>query len=120
MVTESLMEILNELKEVLLEEKNALIQNENNKIQEIVGEKEALIEALEQAEVAEENKEEVRIRVYEIQELQKTNAMLTEQAMNYASVFISAFQKEAQKNTTYSKEGSYEKAESSKLLDQSL
>lgn len=120
MVQESILDILKALKEILVEEKEALIKNEGNAIQEIVSKKEAIIEELKNAEIENSNKEETRQLVGEIQELQETNAMLTQQAMNYTSVFLSAFQKEAQKNTTYSKEGSYEKTKNSSILDQSL
>jgi len=120
MVQESILDTLKTLKEILTEEKKALIKNENQKIQQFVSKKEELIEELEAAEIEDKDREEIRHLVDEIRELQKTNAMLTQQAMNYAEVFLSALQKETQKKTTYSKEGSFEKTENSSLLDQSL
>src|SRR5690554_6732865 len=117
---ESLLEILKQLKDILLEEKEALIKNESKVIQELVNQKIALIEALENADAEEADTEEVRPLVTEIQTLQKTNAMLTEQAMNYTNTFIDAFQKEAQKSSTYSKEGSLKNSKNTGILDQSL
>lgn len=115
-----LLDTLNELKGILLEEKEVLINNESKKLQNIVSKKEAIIEQLEMVETDTADKEDIQILVDEIQELQKTNAMLTQQAMNYVDVFLSAFQKEAQKNSTYSKEGSFKQTENSSILDQSL
>ncbi len=120
MVKTSLTETLQELKSILLEEKEALIKNEGQLIQEIVSKKEALAERLEEAEVADEEKAEVRELVLEIKNLQETNAMLTKQAIQYTETFVSAFQKVAQKSSTYSKEGNLEKSNRSGLLDQSL
>lgn len=120
MVQESMLETLKTLKKILEEEKQILINNEGKEIEQIVSKKEAIIKILEEAEIEDNNKQEIRDLVNEIQELQKTNAMLTQQAMNYSEVFLSAFQKEAQKNTTYSKKGSFEKTENSSILDQSL
>lgn len=115
-----LLDTLNELKDILLEEKEVLINNESKKLQNIVSKKEAIIGQLETVETDTVDKEELQVLVDEIQRLQETNAMLTQQAMNYVDVFLSAFQKEAQKNSTYSKEGSFKQTENSSILDQSL
>lgn len=120
MTQESLVNILTELKKILLEEKEALIQNEGKKIVEIVERKENLVERMEQVEADEQNKDEVQQLVQEIRELQTINSMLTQHALKYVETFISAFQKEAQKKSTYSKEGNYEKTKSTGILDQSL
>lgn len=120
MIQESLIEILKQLKAILLEEKEALIKNESKVILDLVSKKETLIGQLENTEAEKNQKEEVRKLIAEIQELQETNAMLTQQAMNYANTFIDAFQKEAQKSSTYSKEGSLKNSKNSGILDQSL
>lgn len=120
MVDDSVIEILKQLKKILLEEKEALIKNEGKVIQELVTKKEVLIEMFEKVEINNDDKDEIRHLVTEIQSLQETNAILTQQAMNYASTFINAFQKEAQKSSTYSKEGNLNVSKNTSLLDQSL
>lgn len=120
MVKESLLDTLNELKHLLLKEKEALIKNETQLLQELVAEKEALVSQLENAILKPEEKEQAQDLIAEVQRMQETNAMLTEQAMNYAGTFINAFQKEAQKSATYSKEGDLKNAKNSGIIDQSL
>lgn len=120
MTRESLITILEDLKTLLLEEKEALIQNKGQIIEEIVRKKGQIIEEVDAAEIADQDRDEMLVLIREIKELQETNAMLTEQALNYANTFVSAFQNEAQKQTTYSKEGQYEKKQSTGILDQSL
>lgn len=120
MTRESLINILENLKEILIEEKEALIQNKGHIIEEIVIKKGQIIEEVDAAEIDDIDRDEMLGLIQEIKELQKTNAMLTQQAMEYANTFISAFQKEAQKKSTYSKEGRYEKNKSTGILDQSL
>lgn len=120
MTQQSIKPILEELKMILLEEKEALIQQENNKITEIVARKEAIVEKMEKAELDENEKEAVHALAKEVKDLQETNAILTQKAMNYTEVFLSAFQKEAQKNNTYSKQGNLKKAGNTGILDQSL
>lgn len=120
MAQESLISILENLKDILLDEKEALIQNKGEIIEEIVHKKELILTEVEEAKIDDENREQLVLLVVEIKELQETNAMLTQQAMEYANTFISAFQKEAQKKSTYSKEGGYETNKSTGILDQSL
>src|SRR5699024_701005 len=120
MQQELLLDTLTELKNILIEEKELLINNENKDLQKIVSRKEHIIDQLETAEIKKDNKKEIHILIEEIKELQKTNAMITEQAMSFVAFFLSAFQKEAQKNSTYSKEGSFEQIENTSILDQSL
>lgn len=120
MAQEVLIKILEDLKKILLDEKKALIQYQGNCIQEIVSKKEEIIEELEQLDPLEEDNERVILLAKEVRELQETNYMLTQQAINYAETFITAFQETAQKQATYSKEGSFDKNESTGILDQSL
>lgn len=120
MARESLISTLEDLKELLLKEKEALIQNKGQIIEEIVRRKGQIIEEVDAAEIQDEDRDEMLVLIREIKELQKTNAMLTEQAMDYANTFVSAFQKEAKKQSTYSKEGQYETKQSTGILDQSL
>ncbi|WP_028273277.1 flagellar export chaperone FlgN [Atopococcus tabaci] len=119
--TRTLPELLESFKAVLLKEKEALIQNDGEAVQAIVKEKEAYVEALNQAEWNDEEKDTVRQLAMDIRELQETNLLLTKQAMKYTDTFLQAFQKEAKKKPiTYSKRGSYEQNSSAGLLDQSL
>lgn len=119
--TRTLPELLESFKSVLLKEKDALIQNDGEAVQAIVKEKEAYVEALNQAEWDDTEKDTVRQLAMDVRELQETNSLLTKQAMKYTETFLQAFQKEAQKKpVTYSKKGGYEKNSSAGLLDQSL
>lgn len=111
---------LEHLKTLLLEEKDALIHNNSKKITEIVSQKQAVVESIEAIEVLPENKEEISALVQAVQQLQETNAILTEQAIQYTQTFLSSLQQAAQKNTTYSKEGSIKKDSQIDILDQSL
>lgn len=120
MTQQSIRSVLEELKTILLEEKEALIQGQTDKVIEMIVKKEAIIEKLESAELIEKEKEAVHTLAKSVKDLQETNKMLTEQAMQYNEAFLAAFQKEAQKNNTYSKEGNIKKSGSSGILDQSL
>lgn len=120
MTPDSVVTLLNELKTLLLEEKEMLIRQESSKIQEIIAKKESFAEQLDGVEVEELNKEAVHNLVKEVKELQETNKMLTKQAINYTEVFLTALQKEVQKDTTYSKKGEVKKSGSSGILDRSL
>ena len=120
MAQQSIRSVLEELKTILLEEKEALIQSQTDKVIDMIAKKEAVIERMESAELNENEKETVHLLAKEVKDLQETNKMLTEQAMQYNETFLAAFQKEAQKNNTYSKEGYLKKSGSSGILDQSL
>lgn len=120
MTQQSIRSVLEELKDILLEEKEALINQENETIIEMIARKEAIIEKMETANLNEDKKAEVNELAKEVKNLQETNTLLTEQAMQYNETFLKAFQKEAQKNNTYSKEGNMKKPGSSGILDQSL
>lgn len=120
MTQDSMMTILNELKDILLEEKDVLIQQDGSKIQDILARKEAIVEKMEQAEVNDMEKVAIHTLAKEVKDLQETNEMLTKQAMNYNEVFLTALQKEAKKNNTYSNKGEVKKANRSGILDQSL
>lgn len=111
---------LEHLKTLLIEEKDALIHNDHKKIIEIVSQKQKLAEIIENMEILPESKENISILVQEIKELQETNTILTEQALQYTQTFLSSVQKATQKNTTYSKEGSLKKDSQIDILDQSL
>lgn len=113
-------ELCEKLLILLQSEKEALIHNDSEKIEEVVSKKEEIVSAINEIELDEINQEDELIAlIKEIKEKQERNLMLTKQAMNYTGSFISAFQNEANKNITYSKEGKDSKAKSS-LLNQSL
>lgn len=117
----TLVELLKDFKALLKDEKKALIENKVDRIQEIIKEKEAYAESFDQMEIQESERETAIQLIQDIRELQETNLMLTEQALNYAGTFIDAFQKEAKKSSvTYSKKGQYQQTAGTNLLDQSL
>lgn len=120
MTQQSTRSILEELKGLLLEEKEALIKDETTKVIDMITRKEAIIEKLESAELIEDDNDIVHALAKEVKDLQELNNMLIEQAMQYNEVFLQAFQKEATKNSTYSKHGNLKKTGSAGILDQSL
>lgn len=122
MTNESLKNMLKQLLTILKVEKEALIKNEGAKIEELVAAKEELVKNFEAnaLDQVDPNEKEIIALITEIKELQETNLMLTKQAMSYADTFISAFQKEANKELTYSKKGKDKDSGSASILNQSL
>lgn len=122
MTNESLKNMFEQLLTILQVEKEALIKNEGEKIEELVTAKEELVKQFETSELQSDEQitEELTSLITEVRELQETNLMLTKQAMNYTDTFISAFQKEANKNLTYSQNGKDKDSGSSTILNQSL
>lgn len=114
--------MLEQLLTILQVEKEALINNEGEKIEELVTAKEELVKQFEANEIQpdEEITEELTALITEVRELQETNLMLTKQAMNYVDTFVTAFQKEANKNLTYSQKGKDKDSGSSTILNRSL
>lgn len=119
MSNQSLDTLLKDFIQLLNAEKEALINNDGASIQDIVSQKEDFISWLNEASADELDRETLIPLVNEVNELQETNLMLTQQAYNYTETVLSAFKKAANKNVTYSKDGKA-KASSSNLLNQSL
>lgn len=122
MANESLTQHLEKLYEILQVENKALINNQGKKMEEIVAKKQEITKELEGYDLGEVDldRQDVKSLVQKTRDLQETNLVLTKQAMNYADTFISAFQKEANKNITYSEKGKEKEAGSSSLLNRSL
>lgn len=122
MANKSLKTHLEELYEVLQTENAALINDEGEKMEEIVEIKHLLAKAFEAYDLNEidQDDQETISLIKKTRNLQETNLVLTKQAMNYTDTFLSAFQKEAKKNITYSDKGNEKKEGSSGLLNQSL
>lgn len=122
MKKESLKEILDQLLIILRTEKEALIHNQVEKIEALVAEKEVLAKTIESIELKEKNREDEELiaLIQSIKKEQETNLLLTKQAMSYTDTFISVFQKEANKNLTYSKAGKDKNTGKSSILNQSL
>lgn len=122
MAKELLKENLGKLYKILQTENVALINNKGEEIEKIVEIKEQLAKELEAHNINEIDQvdEETLSLIKEIINLQETNLMLTQQAMSYTNTFLSALQKEAQKNITYSEKGNTKEDGSSGLLNRSL
>lgn len=122
MTNESLKKHLEKLYELLETENAALINDEGEKMEAIVESKQELAKAFEAYDLEEINQEdeETISLIKKTRNLQETNLVLTKQAMSYTDTFISAFQKEAQKNITYSEKGNKKEDGSSGLLNRSL
>lgn len=122
MANESLKRHLEELYEILQMENVALINDEGEKMEEIVEIKQNLAKTFEAYDLNEINQEDQEMisLIKKTRNLQETNLVLTKQAMSYTNTFISAFQKEAKKNITYSDKGNEKEDGSSGLLNRSL
>lgn len=117
----SILTILEEFKAILNEEKELLIHNDGKRLEEIVAQKETYIEAFEQAEITDSEKETAKKLITDIQNLQETNLTLTKQAINFGNTVIEGLQKNRMKKpVTYSKKGNDKKVKGSGFLDQSL
>lgn len=113
---------LEKLYKILQIENKALINDDSEKLEEIVAAKQEIAKELELYDVSELDvgNQEIKFLVQKARDLQETNLVLTKQAMNYADTFISAFQKEAKKNITYSEKGKEKETGCSGLLNRSL
>lgn len=121
MVESDFKNTLEKMIQILQSEKDALIQNDGKQVEKLLVMKEDFVKDFEQhaEDIAVPMDKEILVLVQEIKELQETNLILTKQAMNYAETFISAFQKAAQKDITYSDKATTGNGKSS-ILNQSL
>lgn len=104
---------------ILKKEQKALIQNKNEKIEAIVKQKEEFVAVFESFEPV--DSPEIKQLILEIKELQTTNLMLTEQAIQYNDAFLSAVVKESKKTqSTYSADGKYTQQKDVSFIEQSF
>ncbi|MGX7393791.1 flagellar motor switch protein [Carnobacterium mobile] len=112
---------LKEFKQVLLAEREALIKNDSTKVVELVEKKQLFLEKLPELNPAGLKKEDLTGLAEEIKQLQQTNLLLTQQALQYQETVMEAITKGVKNSsTTYSKKGNYTAADQASLIDQSL
>lgn len=112
---------LKEFKRVLLAEKEALIRNDSAKVVAVIAEKENFMEVLPTLDTSGLKKEDLSGIVTEIKNLQETNLLLTQQAVQYQEKMMEAITNSVKtSNTTYSKSGSYSAEKQATIIDQSL
>lgn len=112
---------LKEFKQVLLAEKEALIKNDSTKVVAVIAEKENFMEVLPTLDMSGLKKENLSGIVTEIKNLQETNLLLTQQAVQYQEKMMEAITNSVKtSSTTYSKSGSYSAEKQATIIDQSL
>lgn len=119
---DKLVRLLESMIDLLEEEKLALIRNDGEKINEILISKNEFIKNLENYRGKNlSDKEEVVALVNKIDELQETNLMLTNQAINYNN-FLLDLVKDMTKDKTggYSKDGKITESSNKNIVDQSV
>ncbi len=112
---------LESLLNILEEETQALVDNDGGRISEILDEKMEIIENIDkfQGQNFREDAEIVEL-IGKIDDLQETNLMLTQQALNYNETFLKIVTEAMEeKSTTYSASGDVGKTTSS-LIDRSI
>lgn len=102
-------------------EKAALMNNDSKEISKIIEEKKVFVEVFPTIDFSKEDRKKVEQAVAEIQELQKTNLLLTKQSIQFIESVMDAFNDGVKKaNKTYSKDGHHTGASQANLLNQSL
>ncbi|WP_192986227.1 flagellar motor switch protein [Carnobacterium mobile] len=114
-------ETLKKFKQVLIEEKEALIKNDSAKVVAVIAEKETFMEVLPTLDMTGLKKEDLSGIVTEIKNLQETNLLLTQQAVQYQEKMMEAITSSVKtSSSTYSKNGSYSAEKQATIIDQSL
>lgn len=115
-------ELLNEFIKLLQIEKEVLIKNDAAKLAEIVEQKQNYLVSFESLTIETIQKEELTAIFAEIENLQRTNLLLTKQALDFQQTVMDAFSKGMQKGkTTYSKKGIYDNAgDQASVINQSV
>lgn len=114
-------ETLKKFKRVLLEEKEALIKNDSAKVVAVIAEKETFMEVLPTLNSTGLKKEDLSGIVMEIKNLQETNLLLTQQALQYQEKMMEAITDSAKTSgSTYAKNGHYSAEKQATIIDQSL
>lgn len=118
----SLINLLTSMTDLLIEEKEALINNDGDRINDIVSQKNIFIKELEKygGKNLSKDREVVRM-IKEIDQLQETNLMLTNQAMAYNNLFLDALKDITKDRTSgYSKDGKLAETRNKSIVDQSV
>lgn len=113
---------LNSIIELLKLEKEVLIKDDKEKIEEIINKKNQYIEDLEEFKGIDMEKDDSVIKlIKEINQLQQTNLLLTEQALSYQNLILDSISKNIKSTSnTYSSKGNYESKSKASLIDESI
>ncbi|TJX66285.1 hypothetical protein E8P77_08515 [Soehngenia saccharolytica] len=115
-----MMNTLESLKKILLIEKDALIHDDGGVLESIIEEKTKKLDELNLLDMNNiDINENMRKLFAEVIELQKTNQMLTEQALSYEKNIMESIAKVLSKGNTYKKNG-LEKNDLSTFIDQTV
>lgn len=115
------LDTLLQFKTLLLDEKDALIKNDSAKVKALVEQKQTFLDILPTLKTEGLKKEDLVEVVEDIKNLQQTNLILTEQALQYQETMMEAITKGVNKGgSTYSKQGDYSAAQQANIIDQSL
>lgn len=110
-----------QFKTLLLDEKDALIKNDSAKVKALVEQKQTFLDILPTLKTEGLKKEDLVEVVEDIKNLQQTNLILTEQALQYQETMMEAITKGVNKGgSTYSKQGDYSATQQANIIDQSL
>lgn len=110
-----------QFKTLLLDEKDALIKNDSAKVKALVEQKQTFLDILPTLKTEGLKKEDLVEVVEDIKNLQQTNLILTEQALQYQETMMEAITKGVNKGgSTYSKQGDYSSTQQANIIDQSL
>ena len=117
-----LTQVLKSLKNLLYDEKEALLKNDGYKVAEIVELKSQLIEDLKNfKDIDASSSENVLKLVEEIDSIQETNLLLTQQAIGYQEMLIESIAKNVKNlSNTYSSKGGYNTDSNVNFVDQSI
>lgn len=119
--TTSPLQFLQNFIALLETEKEALIHNQGATIQKLVTEKQAFVDQFPTYDFSQENRMAVTALVQTIRQLQETNLLLTQQALDYQKTVMEAFSKGIKKaGKTYSKTGQQTGLTQASILNQSL
>lgn len=114
--------LLKELKTLLFDEKEALLKNDGDRIAEIVEIKIELLEEVKKFKDIDASRDEKLLElVEEINSIQKTNLLLTQQAIGYQEMLIESIAKNAKNfSNTYSSKGGYDTNKNINFIDHSI
>ncbi|MPW24766.1 hypothetical protein GC105_03045 [Alkalibaculum sp. M08DMB] len=114
--------LLISLRKLLQEEKQALLHNHGEKVAKLVEEKKDYIEKLAKYKgIGIESNKKAMALIEDINAVQETNLLLTEQAMSFQSLLLESIAQNLQNmSNTYSQNGKYNSENNINLLDQSV
>lgn len=119
---EKLKEHLQSIIKLLKLEKEILIKDDRDKIEDIVKRKNQYIDGLEEFKDQDIEKDDSVIElIKEINQLQQTNLLLTEQALSYQNLILDSISQGIKaSSTTYSAQGDYKSENKASLIDESI